>query len=720
MPRQFQQTTRNTFNKGLLTEFSPLNFPNEASIDELNCTLFKAGNRTKRLGVEYEFGSELSTNTYAEGSLFGTGVWSNVGEDSSVEFLVVQAGSKVIFYQKNSQALSSSPVPVSDTDSSVYEVDLSTFEKDGGSSSSSHIEVASINGRLVVVSPQINPFYIERDAADNSFTEVQIDFKVRDFKYLTPRLELIEEDPTPDTERTYDTQNTGWVGSNGSAALGFYQGVRSAYPPLTHPWYTGKDASGNFVTADWRKIYSGTTLIVNGHFVLDLFNKDRGAASGLALDPEITTERFNSVASFAGRVFFGGVGSRIYFSRLLEDFSDIGNLYQINDPTSEVISDLLDTDGGFISIPEANGIKKLHVFGSSLIVFADNGVWRVSGVDGVFRATEFSVFKVTNDGLAQRKSFVAGQNAVPFWWSYTGIHTIQVTDDGGLVEVNISRDTIQTFWNEISGDKKAFVQAEYDGKNDVVYWMYPNEDETIDYKLNRMLLLDVTLGAFYPWTVSDKSPNNNQIVGAGFFNSAGSEPITFNVVRSNGDQVIDSAGNEVVVDLEAGTISSSEVKFLTRTSTGALTFSTFTDLGFLDWNASDYSSYAEAAYNFMGDLGRKKTSPYITVFMDVTETGWEATGNGYTPVRNSSLLVSTYWDFRNIPSSAQQEAYRFKYPFVVDTGDLDTFTYPTDVISTRLKTRGRGKVMRIRFEGSQGKDFNLLGWETLGAGNTNY
>ena len=420
-------------------------------------------------------------------------------------------------------------------------------------------------------------------------------------------------------------------------------------------------------------------------------------------------------------MFFAGADSRIYFTRILEVFDDIGELYQVNDPTSEEISDLLDTDGGYVEITEAYDIKKLHAFGSSVLVFADNGVWRISGVDGVFRATEFSVFKVTNDGLAQRKSFASGANAVPFWWSYTGIHTLQVTDDGGIVEVNISEDTIQTFWNNIEGEAKSSVQAEYDEINSTVFWMYPDEDEAIPFKLNRMLLLDTRLGAFYPWKVSDETANSPYIVGAVFFNSSGSTATVFNVVDEDGNQVVDGSGNNVTVTMEAGVITSSSMRFLTVDSaTSKITFSTFSGIDFLDWDTANYEAYAEAAYDFGGSLGRKKTSPYLTVFMRMTETGWEASGNGYTPVRNSSLKVSAYWDFRNSISSVKQEAYRFKYPLVVDTGDLDTWSYPQDVMMTKLKLRGRGRVVRLRFEGSEGKDFNLLGWEQINESNSSF
>ena len=722
--QQLQQTTRNTFVKGLLTEFSELNFPTEASIDELNCSLFKAGNRRRRLGIEYEQNHALSSEIYPEGTLFGTHTWSNVGENSSVEFLVVQAGDTLRFYQRGSGALSNSEVPISDTNSNPYIIDLSTYNKAGGlGAGNSHVEVASINGRLVVASPQIEAFYIERDTSDGSFTENLIDFKIRDFKYLSERTDLVEPDTlSPSAEREYDTKNTGWVGDEGEAALTTYTGDIGQYPALTHPWYSGKNSSGVFDSTGWTRVYSGNSLIVNGHYILDLFDQDRVAASGIAgVEKTTITDRFSAVSSYAGRVFFGGVGTRVYFSRILTDVEDIGDMYQINDPTSEEFSDLLDTDGGWIDIPDASGINKLHVFGSSLLVFARNGVWKISGVDDVFRATEFSIYKITDEGLAQRRSFVSGENSVPFWWSFTGIHTIQVTDQGGMVAANLSRDTIQTFWDDISGSAKGFVQGEYDGLNDRAVWVYPEEDETTEYKLNRFLFLDVTLGAFYPWAISDKETDTPYILGTSFFSEKATEVTDYNVVDSNGDQVQDSSGNDVIVSLEGGAITSSDVKFLTRDNTGAITFSSFSNVAFLDWEEADYSSFAEASYNFMGSLGQRKNSPYITVFMRTTESSWVLQGDGaYLFDRPSSLKVSTYWDFKKVASSIKQEAYRLKHPIVVDPSDLNTVDYPTTVVVTRLKTRGRGRVMRVKFESSTGKDFNLLGWETIDARNSTY
>lgn len=708
MSQSLNQTTRNTFVKGLLTEFSELNFPTEGSIDELNCSLFKAGNRTKRLGLEYETSYQLSSDTFPDSVLFGTHTWSNVDNDPDVEYLVVQANATLYFYQKSSNALSGGL--------QSFTVDLTSYEFSGGTGAgTSHIDVASVNGRLVVVSPQINAFYIEKTSG--GINSNSIHFKTRDFGFYSDPDTLASKIST-NTRRTYDTRNAGWIGDKGAAALSTYNSAKSGYPPLTHPWYSGKDSDGNFDVAEWEKVYSGNTTTATGHYVINPFAPSRGFSTyhdGTSIDDP--TGRFSCVAAFAGRVFFSGAGSKVYFSQILEGMRNVGDLYQINDPTAEDFSSLLDTDGGWVSIPEAAGISRLQVFGSALLVFARNGVWRVSGVDNVFRATEYSIYKVTSNGLAQSRSLVFGKNSLPFWWSYTGIHTIQVTDQGGLVEIDISKDTIQSFWDSITGTAKSFVIGEYDSYNDRISWFYPNDNESVEYKLNNILFLDVPLGAFYPWKISDKDSNTPQVVGTSFFTGGGADSVVYNVVDSSGNAVVDSLGNQVTITRTAASVSASALTLLVKDSSGKLTFAEFTGNDFLDWNTEDYSSYAEAAYNFVGDLTRKKNSPYVTIFLRTTETGWEVSGNGYTPIRNSSCKVTTFWDFKKEASSVAQEAYRFKQPLIVDSNSLGVFDYPTTVISSRLKTRGRGRVMRLRFEASAGKDFNLLGWETIDAVN---
>ena len=225
-------------------------------------------------------------------------------------------------------------------------------------------------------------------------------------------------------------------------------------------------------------------------------------------------------------------------------------------------------------------------------------------------------------------------------------------------------------------------------------------------------MLDLPLQAFYPWTVSDEVTSTDCIVG--------SSEIPLDVVTSSGDDVITSAGDDVVstqnFNLATGT--PAVVLVIRDGATNKITLGGFVSPTFLDWGTTNYTSYAVAGYEFFGDLVLKKTSPYVTPYMRVTETGWTGSeATGYDPVNSSSLLVSSFWDFSSTSSSSPQQAYRLKIMPVVNPANLNAFNYPETVITTRLKLRGKGRSVRLRFESEQGKNFVLLGFSMIGGVN---
>src|SRR3546814_15800129 len=56
MPRNVAPIEQNTFVAGLITEASPLTFPQNASLDEENFILSRKGSRARRLGMDLEDG----------------------------------------------------------------------------------------------------------------------------------------------------------------------------------------------------------------------------------------------------------------------------------------------------------------------------------------------------------------------------------------------------------------------------------------------------------------------------------------------------------------------------------------------------------------------------------------------------------------------------------------------------------------------------------------
>jgi len=718
MSQSLSQKVVNTFVKGLITERTELTFPADASVDELNCDLRRDGSRRRRLAAKVEDSNTLSSFTVSTSTRFHTGGWENVGGQSGLEFLVLQVGSTLRFYNKSDLPYSSHEI--------AETVNLSSYEVAGGvGAANANCQFASINGALVVSSPAINSIYIQRNNSTGALTTTQISFRIRDFEWLGDKSTYTTEIATgsASTARKYDTANAGWSGTKGTAALSAY----GAYPPLTLPWYAGKDSSGVFSKTEWQNIFSGTSLIGNGTYILNFFNKDRSTASGIAgITTDIETSRFKSVESFAGRIFYAGLESAknsgvILFSRQIETLSELGECFQVNDPTSEDISDLLDTDGGVVRIPDAVNIQYLYAFGATLFIFAENGVWSINGVDNVFRATEYSLRRVSYTGMLTAGSFVEAEG-VPFWWSKTGIHTLQFDEvSGNPTEQNISLPTIQTFWDEIGSNARSLVQATYDRLNKKIYWAYPNSAEPNANKLNNLLILDIPLGAFYPWKVSDETSSTDYIMALVVYSGYGSDELVLDVVLPTGDDVVQGSDDIVSTQLsDFATGDPATVLLIRDGATGKLTMGTFSGKSFLDWGTTNYLSFAEAGYDFISDVVRQKNSPYIVTYMRVTEEGWEATASGYEPIRPSSLLVSSYWDFSITASSVSQQAYRYKQTPIVNPGDLTDFGYPDTVISSRLKLRGRGRSVRLRFESEQGKDFLLLGYGVINAVNQRY
>ena len=714
MPQSLNQKAVNNFVRGLVTEAAELTFPEGASVDELNCDLRRDGTRRRRLGVAYETGNVLSTYTLGDAEQTATGSWVNVGGNADLEFLVFQKGARLYFYNKGA-------LPYSNQVES-NSVNLASYEQSGSNGAdTAKCQFTSIKGNLVVSSPEINTIAIQYSSG--TFTVTQISFDVRDFEFQGDTSTYFDNDSSPSQDRKYDAQNAGWNTGNGAPT--------DLTKRLTHPWYAGKDSSGNYDSAEWEKIYGGTTLTGNGHYILDFFTKNRGSASGLTGLTKMTdteSSRFRCAESFSGRVFYAGIDSAenagtILFSKVVETVDDLGICHQQNDPTAEYLSDLYATDGGELRIPDAVKIQRLYAYQNSLFVFAENGVWQISGVDGVFRATEFSVNRVTRVGILQPQTFVEAEG-VPFWWSRFGIHTLTTDPVSGQgQEQNLTIPTVQTFWDNIDADAKLKVTAVYDAINKRIYWGYPDANETVESKINNFLILDVPLQAFIPWKISDQASNTDCVVGLAFYSGYGASEVALDVTSNNGvDDVVTSAGDDVVSTQVSNTTTGDAAIILIcrEGSNNKITFGAFTAIDFLDWGDTNYTSFAETGYDFIGDVITKKNAPYIVTYCRVTETGF--TGNetaGYEPIRPSGLKVSAAWDFAEDFGTSQQ-VYRLKYPLFPDNSNLSDFNYPDDVITSRVKIRGHGRSMRLKYESEQGKDFLLLGWGLVQGRNPRY
>ena len=113
MARQTQAVEVNSFVKGLITEASPLTFPDNASLDEDNFVLLRDGSRERRLGIDYEEEYQrVSTglNTGSGNLAVSTYSWENAGGVPEQTLIVVQTGRVIKIFRPEITPLSSADI----------------------------------------------------------------------------------------------------------------------------------------------------------------------------------------------------------------------------------------------------------------------------------------------------------------------------------------------------------------------------------------------------------------------------------------------------------------------------------------------------------------------------------------------------------------------------------------------------------------------------------
>ena len=732
MPKQDSLKVYNTFVAGLVTESTPLTFPENAIRDGDNCIFDKKGDVRRRLGLDYEASSSVTTKSITESEwqtkAVGTFEWNEVAGDGDRNFGVIQVNDTLYYYNLGSQPVSGNL--------KAFTTDLSSFAAPAATDVGSElVDISYGKGYLFVVSKKIKPFYVTYDPTGDTITNTEIGLQIRDFDGVEDSLEIDEEINTLSTEHSYNLKNQGWVSSGGSVAdpVTTYFSSQSKYPGNNKQWWVAKDTSDNFDPAELTKIFFGNTRAPRGHYILDPFNKDRDAISGLSgITAETTTNRPQSTAFYAGRAWYGGppeetISGHVYFSQIIEGTSNINRCYQEADPTSEEISDLIDTDGGVIVIPEAGNILAMKVTGASLLVFANNGTWEVSGSAGTgFTPTDYSVSKVSGVGIIGKRTIIDVEGT-PIWWSDQGVYSIgrnQVTDR--IEAQSLTEKTIQSYYDDdIPNASKVYSQGSYDVSNGRVIWCWNSDGNDINYrfKYDKALVFDTNIGGFYTWTFSELAVDSPYVTGVFTLPSVGRVVETTQVIEtSTGNNVIEtSTGNNVSADVEILRGGQTTTVFMVvepSTSTSEWTFGQLNNTSFLDWEGNDATglegaAYFETGYLLEGNVTNRRQAPHVLLYMKRTETGYVSDGGGgYNPVNPGGLFMQARWDFSDHSNSGKfgtkKQVYRLLKPYD-DTPNLDyNDGYP--VVMTRNKVRGSGRALTLRFDSETGKDFDLYGW----------
>lgn len=672
----------NTFTKGLITDSSNLNSDPNSIKDGYNFYLTNRGTLEKRLGLSEE--TSFATSTYtsesdlviSEATTFDGKKWYLIYDKTTRDFSVRDAAD-------DSEAISKT-VDGIDTEVSF-----------------------SYNDRFILVTSTWQYNFVLEYNGTVWTDEGNVEVFVRDFDGVDDGLATDERPSTLEDLHRYNLENQGWgerfndteqfntdIGSYPSnadiASLGVYT-VPSTQAKAFRSSNITNTYIGNSLAPRGKKVLS--TLDIYPRKFLDETTLSEGAYPFGDTSVEVCT------TFFAGRAFYGA-GNNIMFSQTLgQDSQKFGRCHQDADPTSSEISDLIDTDGGLIKISGASGIFKLVELGRQLIVFANNGIWAISGGEATFTATTYSIQKVSTYTAVSPTGIVQVPDGILFL-STSGILALQ--QDQVSLEAsaqNLTKGIIQDYYNTFSAEDLQSARLVYSVKEENVYFIIGTE----------VLVFSSTLGAFFKLQIPSGS------IGALYQDDV--QVIVQDSQVVYGGVPVLHLTDPVVIGLDTTVSVVPQVRFL-YLSGGNVSIKSFSDTTYLDNGTTDYDSFFVTT-NLMFDSALTiKRIPQLSCFFEKTETGYtENVEGGLEYVNPSQCSFQVGWDmplttsYNNDPRnkwSRVYSAYRLSRYEAKDIGEIPGEAL--DSIITRTSIRGRGRSAMLRFSSDPGYDCRLLGW----------
>jgi hypothetical protein len=753
MPVVEQSQINIDFTGGLNTEATALNFPENAAVDLDNFDLFRTGELRRRLGLEFESSYviqpiSISATTYPAIAV-SSHEWKAVNGKGELNFLVVQMGLMLYFHDLGNDPIGGI---------SLGSLDLSTLAIDS-TADTFVVDTSYGEGSMVVTSRKLEPAVISYDEDTQSFSATQIEIKIRDFDGIEELGDDSIRPPVLSPDHKYNLRNQGWPvsmlcsedlrGDDGVFTfdpITFFKNTKNVYPSNVDIVHLGKLTQATdpenvacFHPDQFDKIIIGNSPAPKGHFIINPITQDRAGVSGITgLDTvAIKPERPTVTEFYAGRVWYAGIptlenAGDIFFSQTIDDMAKAGRCYQEQDPTAEDVNLLVATDGGRIHIADMGRVQRMIALGQDLVLIASNGIWAISGADGAnFTADAFTVRKISDIGTLSSDSVVEAEGAL-FFWNEGGIYSVSSGQiDSTLVVDRLTRDTIQGFYDEIREEARAYARGFYDDFNKKIYWFYNDTlgYDSINFRFdyNRALVLDLTLGSFYPYSFSTLTAFTPQIAAMLQKTPGTEEVVTFEVIQGT-DDVIQGTDN-VVQDIAFPSFADAKIKLLTVLTnidgTYTYTFSEFKSRDFRDWTiqdqirnapanlGADYLSVIQTGYRHQGDTLPVKHITHVTSYFNRTEDGFELDANNEIVHSNpSGGTVQTRWEWTDLDVgrwTKKDTAYRLKRVYIPDDVS-DPFDYGFTVVACKLRMRGKGHAFSVRYESETGKDMQLLGF----------
>jgi hypothetical protein len=779
-------TVQNNFLGGFKTEFTGLNFPENACTSVDNCVFSLIGDVLRREGINFEDNFTTHQINRAEVAI-STYKWANVGGDGQTQMLVMQVGGTLYFFDITT-ATAADPLS---TQLLASTISLSNFQAGVTSPNAVECQFSDGNGYLFVYNTLCNPFYITYNPTGQVMTGAAITVQIRDFNGCAePGVGVSTRPGTLTAEHEYNLTNQGWtigtpwtgvsntnftlnagnvtlniVSQNNTSSVtngdiiqltgaidvsgnigGFTAtGVVNSYiTPFTsitiditsfpsnqaggtvlgangvtlslpnvgyiNTWFTD---IGNYPSnADvwWQYKNSsdvfdpatqiGTVTVANasapmGHWILNAFDQNRSAVSTVTGITEIITgARPRTGTFYSGRVWYAGVDAafqatgdavyttwteNIYFSQVVTTGTqggpsvNFGQCFQVNDPTDEDLFDILPTDGGVLTIQGTGAIYKLFPVVNGILVFAANGIWFITGSQGIgFSATDYTVTKISNVQVVSGTSFI---NVLgwPVFWNEEGIYNVTPGKGiGGLTVENLALGTILSYYNNIPLISKQYARGDYNPISFVLQWAFrstPETDVTSRYQYDTILSLNTANRAFYLYSLPTAASY-----------TTGVTPYIHDI--------------KYVAPPGGGSFDDPVFKYVTSSFTGTtynFTFSeendstTYFDFFSFDNVGVNYTSTFTAGYQLHGNAARRWHPEYVYVFSR------QNTATAY--------FINGIFDF------GKQSTIQMCTNALTMTGP-----WSNGMIFRRHRIRGEGIAFQLQISSVPGVPFDIMGW----------
>ena len=767
MPRAIATKQYHDFTGGLNTDSTKLNFPENSLVDVRNIIIDKSGKlRRAKYGEETATGQTIAAATGDPHA--GTFVWNSPNGIAGTNFLVVQYGENLYFYDLDYDDAS---YEVSDNYVGTVAIDLSMDEDE--------LHFTDIDGRLVVVADGGNsgvtqPQYITY-TSPSTFATTNFSMEVRDLEGINDGYRVEEQkDYSGDcwliltsVTGTYAAPNTingstsgvgvgtivSWtagtnvvrvttttklvIGETITDAISGATGTLAIQVPVMGDYVSDSEHNHlyNLYNQGWTSDKITTYTIDQGKEPSNAMQWILGKDTSDVFDPDLLDKQFFGTAQVPkGRITYDlRLGNR-RTSYIENDITVIDDLPGTS-PDSVDGADYSTVASAVGRLWLAGGNKgNKNVYFSQIIkedlsnltkayqeqdptaedfndlLDTDGGAIPIKGADNIIKLLEFQngVLVLANNGVW----FISAPDTgfTPTNYSVRKITSFGVSSSRSVIKVS---DSI-FYWS-------------YDG----IILLAPDPEsgyltasEITAGKVNQLYTGKQSL-TFTP-TFTDKTKawgaydNIDKKIYWGYDQTASSNK--------------SSAQKIMVLDLDLGSFTFLDapnsvlhgafnrehdgIKFLYLDKTTGVV-AEFINLKGDTFLGTTANCYFETFHENLGDTVRDKAATWVLCQFERTEDGYQTVGGGTVFTNPSGCNMRAKWEWTDHTDanrwSSSEQVYRLPRLYV-PTGASDPFDYGHTVITTKNKVRGHGKAISLRFEAEADKDFVLLGWAAVYTG----